>query len=128
MPNGFHGSKGEWERMENPLLSLDPTLERFASTHDMELRRNYHNDPERSLIWIELGVRRLIQIFLDDDQELTFTIWICASEDRGSQRYWKQQKLRQAIRAKDLSGELETFLIQGKEILDSWKSEELQPV
>jgi len=128
MPNGFHGSKNEWERMEAPLLRIDHVLESFASSHELQLRRNYHNWPERSLMWNSSGVKKLIQIFLHDEQKLTFTVWICASEDRGAGRFWKQTKLRDAIALEEISAELGGLLCECKAILDGWKEADLEPV
>jgi len=35
MSNGHHGSKDEWERMETPLVELDPVIKAFAESHKM---------------------------------------------------------------------------------------------
>jgi hypothetical protein len=128
MPNGFHGPKNEWERMEAPLLRIDHSLQDFANSYGLRLSRNYHNWPERSLKWSTSRINKLIQIFLCDESKLTFTVWICASEDRGTSRFWKQQKLRDAVEIPEISAELGNLLGEGKAILDRWNETDLEPV
>ena len=127
MPDGFYGPTDEWQRMETPLLHIDPILDNFAQENALRVRRNYHNWPERSLLWDSAGIRKLIQVYVDDEKQLTFTFWICASEDRGPKRFWKQKKLREGIDADDLSSGLDALLTEGKENLDSWTDVDLEP-
>lgn len=91
MPNGFHGPEAEWKRLETPLLRIDEVLTSFAKGHGLTVSANYHNWPERSLVSTSKGLRKLIQIHLEDEGHLTLTFWMCASEDRGKARFWKQQ-------------------------------------
>ena len=65
MPNGFQDSELEWQRIEAPLLRVDPILDAFASAHGLGISKNYHNHPERSLTW-GTDLRRLIQLYLAD--------------------------------------------------------------
>ncbi len=37
--------------MEAAFLQADPVLEKFAKNHAINLSKNYHNWPERSLRW-----------------------------------------------------------------------------
>jgi hypothetical protein len=128
MPNGFSGAKSEWARMEAPLLRIDDVLVAFAYTRGLQLSRNYHDWPERSLVWETSSIRKLIQIFLSNDKELTFTVWICASEDRDRQRYWKEKSLKVGVAIEDIVSTLEDLLTEGKEILDSWNRADLEAV
>ena len=82
MPNGFHGERSDWDKMEAPLLRIDNMLEAFSRANGMRVRRNYHNWPERSLMWNTMDIEKLIQLFLRDEKKLEFTLWICAYEDR----------------------------------------------
>jgi hypothetical protein len=125
MPNGFQGSAKEWERLEAPLRSLDDALTDYAKLHGLALSRNYHNWPERSLRW-GTAIKRLIQIFLADEKRLTFNLWLCASEDRGSERYWKQRLLREAVPIEEIDGDLNLLLDSGRIEVDGWSSNELQ--
>ena len=125
MPNGFHGPDDAWRRMEAPLLGLDPVLERFARDQGLAIRRNHHNWPERSLIWGE-PIRRLIQIYLEDEETLTWNLWLCASEDRGSSRYWKNAFLLRAAPIEDLERTLPDLLEEARRRVDSWSSDQLE--
>jgi hypothetical protein len=128
MPNGFYGPKNEWDRMEAPLLRIDQVLEVFASVHGLQFSRNYHDWPERSLVWETSSIRKLIQIFLSNEKELTFTVWICASEDRDRQRFWKQKSLKVGVAIEDIVSTLEDLLTEAKDILDSWNTTDLEAV
>jgi uncharacterized protein YbaP (TraB family) len=128
MPNGFAGSKDEWKKIEAPLLKIDKALKRFAQIKDLELSKNYHNWPERSLTRNEEGVERLIQIWLEDEKTMTFNFWICAWRDQGSQRYWKNMYLERNVDFCEIEGKLDDLLDQAMQILSSWKSEDLSLV
>jgi hypothetical protein len=92
MPNGFQGSEAQWHRMEAPLIQVDPVLERFAASHKLSLSKNYHGHPERALRW-NTAVECLIQLYLEDADRLTFNLWLCASQDRGAERFWRREFL-----------------------------------
>jgi len=125
MPNGFYGSKADWERVEAPLHALDNDLEVFSKRHSIPLSRNGRNWPDRSLVWGS-PVRRLIQIFLADEKDLTYNVWICASEDRDNKRYWKQELLRSAVAVTEIEAELADLLERGRALLESWDSDSLE--
>jgi hypothetical protein len=124
MANGFQGSREEWDRLEAPLIALDPTLEAFARQRGLTLGKN-HKYPERSLTWGG-SVSRLIQIFIAGDQGPTFNLWLCASEDRGGDRFWKQQFLLEAATGGELADGLESRLAYAHEIVASWQPGDLQ--
>jgi hypothetical protein len=127
MPNGFHGSRASWNRIEAPLRPLDPTLEAFAREHGTSLGRNHHGWPERSLRWGQ-PVSRLIQIYLDDAERLTWHVWLCASEDRPSGRYWRREFLRRGVPIEEISGDLGALLEEARHIVERWSSRDLEPV
>ena len=126
MPNGFYGPKAIWDRMEEPLRNIDPVLKLFAAETGLQLSKNYHNWPERSFRWNESELHKLIQIYLDDETKLTFTFWICAFEDRSTQRYSKRQKLVEGLAGHDLPEKLDALLAEGKATLDTWKESNLE--
>ena len=126
MPNGFHGSREEWARMERPLLKIDAQLIEFASRQGLSLTKNYHNWPERSLISVNGNLRRLVQIYLESEKKLTLNLWICMSEDRGKERYWKNQFLRKAVPSEEIETNLSSLLIEALEIAGSWTSSDLE--
>jgi hypothetical protein len=125
MPNGFHGSQESWDRIEGLLRPLDPVLEAFAGQHGMSLGRNYRSWPERSLRWGE-AVSRLIQIYLEDEDPPTWKVWVCASEDRDSRRYWKREDLREKVRIEEISNDLATLLEEARRVVEQWSSQDLE--
>lgn len=125
MPNGFQGSKEEWERIQSFLLEIDELLLDFAKVNGMELSKNYHNWPERSITWGE-DIRRLIQIYLDDEKIMTFNFWICASQDRGQKRYWKNTFLKKGVHFFEIKDNLLHLLEEGHRILESWFEKDLE--
>jgi len=125
MPNGFHGSDAEWQRIESPLQALDAELEAFSERYGIPLSRNGRNWPDRSLEWGS-SIRRLIQIYLADEEQLTYNFWLCASEDRGNKRYWKKKFLMEGVSTSDISKELEKLLEEGRTLLESWGSDTLE--
>ena len=126
MPNGHHGSEKEWERLEAPLRDIDAAIEAFAVRHRMAIGRNYHAWPERSLRWGS-DPERVIQIYLGDEERLTWNLWLCASQERDRQRFWKRQFLRQNIPMGEMSPLIEQLLNEGFLIVNSWRLEDLEP-
>jgi hypothetical protein len=125
MPNGFHGTDQEWERIEAPLRPLDPTLDGFARRYGMRIARSERNWPSRSLHWGG-KVERLVQIYLEDPARLTWNVWVCVSEDRRRKRYWKNAFLRRAVAMSEIASDLEGLLEEGRRDADSWGSGDLQ--
>jgi hypothetical protein len=125
MPNGFHGSESEWQRIEAPLLRAEPVLDMFANTHGLSISKNYHNHPERSLNW-GTDLRRLIQLYLADSKLLTLNLWLCASQDRGPQRYWKGELLLKDQNIETILDTLPDLLEQAYRKVDSWTPELLE--
>jgi hypothetical protein len=72
------------------------------------------------------NVRKLIQVFLRDERNLTLTVWICAWTDRAQNRFWKQKKIRDAVTVEEIAPELDDVLTEGKKILDSWSDPDLE--
>jgi hypothetical protein len=126
MPNGFHGPKDAWERMEAPLRAVDDRLQIFAERNGFTVRRNYHNTPERSLCWAEGGVEKVIQLVLADENALTFNMWICAFQDREGQRYWRHQFLRESVAVDGIDSRLESLLEEGRLALSGWQKDDLE--
>src|SRR4051812_28563631 len=90
MANGWTGSSDEWRRLQEPLLTLDAILAAFAERHKAQISKNGRGDPERSLRWGD-NPSCLIQIYLEDEVEPTWNLWVCCSEDRESDRYWRNE-------------------------------------
>jgi len=125
MPNGHHGSEEEWKRLEGPLRDLDAPIDAFARRHGLTVSRNYHNWPERSL---RSGTdpESLIQIYLTDEGRLTWNLWLCASQDRGRQRFWKKQFLRRDVPMSEIGPVIDELLNEALRTISSWRSEDLE--
>ena len=125
MPNGFQGSEAQWYRMEAPLLQVDPVLEKFAAAHKLTLSKNYHGEPERSLRW-NTALDCLIQLYLEDADRLTFNMWLCASQDRGGERFWRREFLVKDQKLEDFTDRLPELLEEAFSSVSSWSSATLE--
>jgi hypothetical protein len=85
---GWYGTPEEWQRLEEPLLAIDPILERFAAARGVLVSRNAKDAPERSLTWGG-SPSFLIQLYLADYARPSWNMWLCCSEDRGDERFWR---------------------------------------
>jgi hypothetical protein len=124
VPNGYHGGEADWSRLEAPLRDIDPILEAFASAKQLTLTRNLRGEPERSLHYSS-AVRRLIQLYVESASGPTFNVWVCASEDRGLERYWKRDFIARSVTPDELRKSLETWLEAAHDQLLRWNSEDL---
>ena len=124
-PNGHSGSKAAWSRIERPLIAVDAVIREFARRHGLSCSGNYHNWPERSLVWGD-DVRRLIQIYLESEEQLTYRVWLCASQDRGLKRFWKQENLRVGLSPEQLKAELPALLDQAYGKVNAWQKSSLE--
>lgn len=77
MANGFQGSPQEWERITKPLEILDDKLYEFVANKGLPLQLNNRSWPNREIRWL-YQIERLIEIYLEDDKEMTWTLWIFA--------------------------------------------------
>ena len=116
--SGRFGTRSGWERIEKPLLDVDPIIEKFAKEFCLAVSKNHKDWPERSIVWGK-GVRCLIQLYLADEKSLTFNLWLCASEDRGNKRYWKQETPIKQKQVSEFKDDLASQLRAGrKKLLD----------
>lgn len=122
---GWHGSKEEWARLESPLIEVDPILSGFAQEFRLEMRKNFKDWPERSFEWGG-STRRLIQLYLADEKLLTFNLWLCASQDRGGRRYWKQEFPIKGQPICEFKDSLATLLREGRKALEAWSEADLE--
>ena len=125
MANGFHGPDAEWKRMEAPLLQTDEAFRAAAEKHQLRLSANVKLWPERSLTW-GIDIRRLIQLFLKDENVLTFNLWLSASEDRPGVRYWKQEMLVDQQPIEAFLNNLPSLLEEAYARVNSWQSDQLE--
>lgn len=111
-----------WARAERPLLAVDPILERFAAERSLTVARNGREWPERSLRWGD-SPNCLIQLYLADRLEISWTLWCCCYEDRPDGRFWKRETIvgRQPIAA--FAGRLPRLLEQAYGRLLLWRKQ-----
>jgi hypothetical protein len=119
---GWYGTREEWERIEAPLKALDAGLERFAITHGLTVTKNHKDWPERSIAWGN-PVRCLIQVYLGTQAQLTLNFWVCVSQDRGGDRYWRKEMLCSEVPASDVQARLPKLLETAKEKIDVWSAQ-----
>ncbi len=125
MPNGFYGSSDEWKKMEAPLLEIDQALMVFAKRWGMLFSKNYHEWPERSLTWGS-NIRHLIQIYLENEKAMTWNVWLCASQHRGKQRFWKNHFLRRSVPFHTIHSDLKQLLEEARNIVNQWSERDLE--
>jgi len=116
---GWYGTKKEWERIENPLLQVDSILDDFAQETGMSMTKNHKDWPERSFEWGS-DTRCLIQLFLVDASDLIFNLWLCASQDRGRERFWKQDTPIKEQRVEQFRDSLAGELRKGHQRVVEW--------
>ena len=113
--------------MEAPFREIDKELFVFARTYRMQISKNYHNWPERSLRWSSNGIDTLIQVYLQDEKRLTNCVWICGSQDREQQRFWKNAFLRKNVAWAEVCDGISESLATAYKIVESWVSSDLEP-
>jgi len=111
--------------MEAPLVAVDAVLIMFARAHQMRITKNYHEWPERSLTW-GTTIRRLIQLYAEDSDQPTFTLWLCASQDRGLSRFWKREFLFEKKPLAALADLLPALLEEARNKVNSWEKRDLE--
>ena len=118
---GWYGTKEEWELLEKPLLDVDSIIAEFAKEFTLAVSKNHKDWPERSIVWGK-EVRCLIQLYLADEKSLTFNLWLCASEGRGSKRYWKQETPIKQKQVPEFRDDLASQLRAGRKKLLDWSN------
>ncbi len=116
---GWYGTQEEWDRLEKPLLALDPIIEKFATTKNHTVTKNLRDWPERSITWGD-DVRCLVQLNLADEKAITFNLWLCASQDRGPRRYWKREMPIKEKQIEVFAHSLHEHLSEGYQKLLEW--------
>jgi hypothetical protein len=118
---GWFGTQEEWEQAERPLPSLDPTLEQFANENGFELSRNGKDWPDRSLRK-DMPLSSLLQVFRSELEADAWNVWVVCSDDRGAERYWKQEMIAKGITGEELKARLDLLLVEGLEFLKTWNA------
>ena len=121
MPNGFHGRKEEWQRMEAAYLRIDPILTAYAQRHGRQLVKNYR-DADRSIRFND-GLSRTIWINAMDKygESGTYQVAIVAHQDR-NERYIKAARVGDPVGVDDLDAMLE----RAGTLVMSWSGSDLE--
>ena len=116
---GWNGTAEEWARIEQPLLDIDPIIEEFAREFGLTIHKNDNDWPGRAFVW-DNGVNCAIHLYLADQDKLTFNLWLCASQDRGRTRFWKQETPIKDQRIEQFRDRLADELRTGRRTLIGW--------
>lgn len=125
MAEGLTGSGKEGGPVEALLQEIDDALTAFADSNHITIAKDYHNLPNRRLEWGR-DIRKLIEISLEDEENLTFSFWICAWQDRGTDRYWKNTYLKRGVPFSEIKNGLQQLLKAAKNLLESCRVEDLE--
>jgi hypothetical protein len=122
MPNGFHGPKKEWDRLEAPYVRIDPILSAFAQRHGVELYKNYR-DADRSIRFND-SLSRAIWVNATDTYGAneTYDVSVLAHQDR-PERFFKGDHVAHNVPISDLDRVLE----RAATLVASWTADDLNP-
>ncbi len=125
MPNGNNFAHEEWIKFEGPIKNLDPIIKKFAKEHNMDLINNYHNWPSRDLEW-KNDFKKTITISLDYKDYTKYNLIISANFHSKHKRFSKNVFLKKRVTINDIQDNLISLLNKAKDILCSWKIEDLK--
>ena len=125
MPNGFHGSRDEWERISSPLKEIDPLWEEFARARSLEQTRDERNWPSRTLTWGN-DIERAITLYLVDEKAMTFAFDVHAFEDRAGKRYWRRTALKERAPWAEIRSQIRQLLEDGYRTVEGWQRGDLE--
>ena len=96
MADGYYGEN--WDAIEEMVKPLDPDLEKFAQIKQLSLTKSGKSPGYRAFRW-ETDIGRLIEIFVESEEHLTWRMGITAYEDRKEGRFWrtKEQLLQRVL-------------------------------
>lgn len=117
----------EFGRLEKPFLEIDSVLQSFSLKYNLEFSKNSKAWPERSLEWRDCnGIKRLIQIYINNKKDYSFDLCIYAVKDKSSNRYWKKMFLKEKVPFSEISEKLDDLLEEAYRIARSWKEDDLE--
>lgn len=124
MPNGFYGSKADWEKLVAPLRELDEGLDSFAAARALTVEHNYHNLPNRMVRWSRDGIERVIQITLESEHKILLSRF--AFSDEGGTRRGKRWPPLRDIPLAEFKEKLAMLLAEAHQTLDSVSHDDLE--
>ena len=128
MPNGFYGTKEEWEKIDGPLKQLDSFFKLYAQQYGFKLSKYYHNEAERSFSLVGRDrIKRDIQVYVVDKKKPSYKMWAVAWEDRNEGRYWKQTIIKPDICSPLDEQSMRKWLEEARIFLNNVKRGDLEP-
>lgn len=112
----------EWQRLEAPLLTIDPILECFAENFGMTLFKTGQEHPERSLHW-GANPNFLIQLFMERETEPSWNLWRCCFQEREGSHFWRNDFAFQGEKLQSFQARLPAMLDESLVKLQAWASE-----
>jgi hypothetical protein len=112
---------GPLQRYDEALCAFDPEFRAFARQHHLTIARNERESVGYSLRWGS-GPRGLIQLFLSNIERGEWKLWLCCSQDRGDERYWRTQYLLDGQPLDDFARRLPTLLADGLRLVNDWRA------
>ncbi len=122
MANGYYGEN--WEKIEDMIKVVDPILEKFALEKGVVLTKSDRSPGYRAYRW-KSDIGRLIEIFLESEEHLTWRMGVIAYEDRKEGRFWKNKTFYMPGPISGIHENLEHLLEECWLTVSSWKSEQL---
>ena len=129
MPNGFYGTKEQWDAAEKPLTQLDPLLKRFAEEHYMfsEANSRRKNWPMRSFSWgspIERGI--VLQLDSQTPPDYTYELYVYAYLDDLGRKSRRREVIFKGLRASEFASQALAYLQQARELVAGWQQSDLE--
>jgi len=91
-------TKKQWDNLERPLKEIDNLLLDLCNKEGLSFQKNYHNWPNRSLIWLtEDGVNRKLEIALNEKMEAFRCLGYAWYDDEFGKRKTKIIELEEDI-------------------------------
>ena len=122
MANGYYGEN--WESIEDMIKPLDSVLEKFSREKDIPLTKSDRSPGYRAFRW-ESDIGRLIEIFLESEEHLTWRMGVTAYEDRKDGRFWKTKTFYMPGPLSGIHDHLPQLLKECWETVSGWESDQL---
>lgn len=113
------------QRLEEPLFRLEPIWKAFALNNNLTLVMNAKGWPNLTIEWGK-AIRLLLQLFLCSETEPKYTFWLCASQDRGTKRYWKKETPIQGQGIDEFFDRFPLLLQESRVKLEDWTESDLE--
>ena len=126
MANNKIYSQNKWKQITAPLEKIDPILSHFISEKGLPILHNTRSWPNREIRWL-YQIERLIEIYLEDDEK-TWTLWVCAYNYQNSKRLRKSKVILKSISIEEMEDKLWDKLNEAYDLVCSWDNDALTEV